>query len=147
MSRTRALLLSVLAATSALAAIPPTASAGETKWPSTKNGPYPDWSAGYTRAAITVEFLSKRSYDIQGWVEDVCPQDGNGAYLRLRIETGWVATDTNGCDTGRVYFDPPPVKRPTNVSSLWFDLCEIDADGNDHNTHYCTLVTFDNWRL
>ncbi len=63
----------VIAAASMLAFSPSAALAGETAYLTTQGGPIVDWSPGHITAGITVEFLSKKAYDLNGWVEDVCP--------------------------------------------------------------------------
>ena len=45
---------------------------GETAYLATQGGPIVDWSPGHVTAGITVEFLSKKAYDLNGSVEDVC---------------------------------------------------------------------------
>jgi hypothetical protein len=145
------LLASVIVAGAALAFTPAAALAGETHYFNTDGGPIPDWSKGYIRAAVTVEFLSKKTFDVSGWVEDVCPKDGDGGYVM--IDTGLgdniTAQDTNGCDNGKVNFDPAPVKKNVDVRYVRATVCEKDGDGNTGTKagYYCASYTFNNWRL
>ena len=139
-------LASIIAAASVLAFTPSAALAGETGWLNTQNGPVPDWSSGYVRAGVTVEWLSKKTYDIKGWVEDVCPKDGNGGYVYLNNSYPAIASDANGCGNGRSFFDPAPVKSGYYVPGITVRLCERDINGSGHNTNYCTSYSFKNWR-
>lgn len=126
-----------------LAISAPPALAGETQTLTTAGIGKP----GYVRASVTVTWLSKRTFDLQGWVEDVCPADGRGAYLTvLSSAKPYSVADTNECGNGRVYFDPPPMtavsKNP--MKSLGVGLAERDAQTGAEVR--ARSVIFENWR-
>jgi hypothetical protein len=144
------LLAAAAVAAAALAFTPAAALAGETHYFNTDGGPVPDWSKGFVRAAVTVEFPSKKSYDVSGWVEDVCPKDGAGGYVTIEASMDtYKYKDTNGCGNGKVAFDPAPVKKTYEVQTIRATVCEIDGDGasGTHGAYYCQDYSFKNWRL
>jgi hypothetical protein len=61
---------------------------------------------GTTAAKGTVQFTSTSQASIRGTIDDVCPRDGYGAYLRLKFiyrdgpSSETVATDTRMCEPG-----------------------------------------------
>ena len=150
--RSRLLASAAVAVAGAVLAFTPAAAlAGETQYFNSDGGPIPDWSKGFVRGAVTVEFLNKKTFDVSGWIEDVCPKDGDGGYVQITTGLGdnITAQDTNGCDNGKVYFDPAPVKKNVDVRYVRATMCEKDGDGNTGTKagYYCQNYTFNNWRL
>ena len=155
MSRRRRTLIAAampLALALPLAAAPP-AVAGETVTLSTYNKtPH---TAGYAKTQLKVRFPSKKAYDVQGWVSDMCPGDGWGAYVYVeRTASGpagstysdrrRVGQDANGCGNGRSRFDPGPVKYETKLTGIRIQLCEWD--GSEGGGASCTWRSISNWR-
>src|SRR5687768_16231307 len=101
-----------LLAVGAVLAITTTALAGETRtW---DNERYT--AKGYAKGSVTIDFLSKRAFDVNGYVEDKCPKDGYGAYLHVThmsvnrygygaFEDWTTFKDSNGCGNGAKPFD------------------------------------------
>lgn len=58
---------------------------------------------GYAYAHVPISFNSKRNVSFNGYVQDVCPGDGKGAYLTIHVhqKDGTIQTyqenDKNGC--------------------------------------------------
>lgn len=109
---------------------------------------------GYAKAAVTVDFLSKTTVDLKGWVRDVCPGDGKGAYVSISYLTQYwsygtvIGKDTNGCGSTSVGFDPAPVVKGSRLQSLRavrITVCERDADGGGGS--WCDSHHYDNWRV
>jgi len=142
-----------IVAMSMLALSPAAALAGESHYYNTAGGPTPDGSDGYIRAKVTVNFPSKKAYDVKGWVEDMCPGDGKGGYVTARMGTTtetsiWsLGKDTNGCGNGKVRFDPAPYRNGTILSGIRVEVCERDTNGDGDGPPYCESHWFDNWRV
>jgi hypothetical protein len=118
---------------------------------------------GYAKGSLTIDFLSRRAFDVKGYVEDKCPKDGYGAYLHVthtsvnRYGYGafkdWTTfKDSNGCGNGAKPFDPGPVVVPkgSKLTSVRFELCYEDKDGDGTGAvvlNACVPQTFENWRL
>lgn len=112
--------------------------------------------AGYARGGIQVEFLSRRAIDIEGFIEDMCPKDGESAYmqfyatvngLRKTIYSG--VADANGCGNGRRYFDPAPYKTPFKgniINGFYAQVCTRNLE-NQAPARACVTESFDNWRV
>jgi hypothetical protein len=90
---------------------------------------------GTTVAKGTVEFVTTSQVSIRGTLDDVCPQDGYGAYLRVRyiyragpLAEG-IVTDRRTCKPGPQAFSllstPQPGRRIVRVQ---FILEERDYD-------------------
>lgn len=136
-----------------------TALAGETRtWDDARYT-----AKGYAKASVIVDFPSKRAFDVQGYVEDRCPKDGFGAYLKTTYavtsatgysspRTGTTFKDSNGCGNGTSPFDPGPLVVPKGYRLNWvnFQLCYEDKNGDGSGAvvlNACVSQRFDNWRL
>ncbi len=119
---------------------------------------------GHGKASVTIDFLNQRTFDIQGYVEDKCPKDGYGAYLKVRYDYRFTATgsgsftnwatfkDSNGCGNGTVPFDPAPVSlgKGYKLLSVTTTLCYEDKNGDGTGAvvlNACVPQKFSNWRV
>lgn len=149
----------ILAAATVLGAASAMATAGETRtWDDSRYT-----AKGYAKGSITIDFLTKRAFDVKGYVQDVCPRDGFGAYMDVSYveitRTGysyrkaWTTfSDTNGCGKRTVPFDPGPVVAPkgSKIASVRAELYYRDADGDGSGAVVVDAripQTFENWRL
>lgn len=148
-----------LAAVGVLLGLTTTALAGETRtWDDERYT-----SDGYAKGSVTITFLNKRAFDIHGYVEDKCPKDGYGAYMKTWYtvvgKTGYGTNrtwttfgDANGCGNGKASFDPGPLVVPkgSKITEVRFELCYQDKDGNGTGAvvlDACVPQEFENWRL
>jgi hypothetical protein len=97
---------------------------------------------GYALATMTVTFPSKRTFSIAGVVRDVCPKDGNGAYVDVETyipgpagayfhPAGTLGKDTNGCGGSSEQFAWSS-KKIRYLAGVRVRVCERDADGGEH---------------
>jgi hypothetical protein len=102
---------------------------------------------GYALATMTVSFPSKKTFSIAGVVRDVCPKDGNGAYLDVEYyrsspvgavftSLGTLGKDTNGCGGSSEQFAYSTSKKIEYLSGVRVRLCERDASATVRTT--CT---------
>lgn len=90
---------------------------------------------GTTVAKGTVEFVTTSQVSIRGTIDDVCPQDGYGAYLRVRyiyrdgpLVEG-IVTDTRKCTPGPQAFSLLSSYQPgRRIVRVQFILEERDYD-------------------
>jgi hypothetical protein len=144
------MLASAMGALTATLLVVSPAHAGETQ---RNNTSWEGSTAGYAAAQGTVGFPSRRSFDLRGWVKDVCggdpDGDGRGAYATVhwtlrgdRHGAQRLGKDTNGCGNGRTSFDPPMKKFARIVRQVTIIVCEKDTA--DPDVDYCSLLVFDN---
>ena len=144
----------VALATVAVLLVPATAQASETKRVNTR---YDIETVGYALTAATVRFPSRKAFDVQGWVKDVCggdpSGDGRGAYVSMVFTPRGgeqhrtrIGKDVNGCSNGKRHYNPAPKKFDRRISSVTIVVCEADADDPDESSP-CAFKQFDNWRL
>jgi hypothetical protein len=97
---------------------------------------------GYALATMTVSFPSKKRFSIYGVVRDVCPKDGNGAYVDVEhyisgpagayfTSHGTLGKDTNGCGGSSEQFawSSGSIRY---LAGVRVRVCERDADGGEH---------------
>jgi hypothetical protein len=95
---------------------------------------------GYALATMTVNFPSKKTFSIAGVVRDVCPQDGNGAYVDVEYSmfdpagsiyhtVGTLGKDTNGCGGSSEQFAYSTSDKIEYLQGVRVRVCERDTDG------------------
>jgi len=105
---------------------------------------------GYALTTFTVLFPTKKTFTISGVVRDVCPSDGNGAYVRYDYYTngvdggdylpgGIAGKDTNGCGTGSEQFSIGIPKKWSLLDGVRVWVCEHDASDKDNSKDSCTF--------
>lgn len=106
---------------------------------------------GYALATMTVNFPSKKTFSIAGVVRDVCPKDGNGAYVDVEYATydpagslyhsvGTLGKDTNGCGGSSEQFAYSTSRKIEYLQAVRVRVCERDTDGGS-NAHLKTACS------
>jgi opacity protein-like surface antigen len=92
---------------------------------------------GYAHMYGNVTFISKTKATITGRINDVCPEDGLGAYVNITAFYGssesqdnYVAKDTQGCKDQNGSAFSFTLNSFLGISSVRFILREQDADGH-----------------
>jgi hypothetical protein len=96
-------------------------------------------SKGNSHAYGTVEFDRRGTAFIQGWINDICPKDGHGAYLEIwatygpkgsisgRFQPVWTVKDTTGCtEPGHKFALRTRTRGKKRINGVHFRLRECD---------------------
>lgn len=156
----------VVAAVISLVSAPPSAATINGKTWSNK---YPveggvGLARGWGRASVTVDWISKRRLNIEGWVDDVCgPDHPNGDGFAVSVQV-WTVDNSSyqsihhqrvyrnalTCKKGKVYFDPRVWETAGGrsghpIAGLGASLCLYQrTDDGGYRTTSCVKQSFDN---
>lgn len=111
---------------------------------------------GYALTTFSVLFPTKKTFVISGVVRDVCPADGNGAYVKYDyyhngvagsdfLTGGLAGKDTNGCGTSSEQFSISIPRKWDLLDGVRVWVCEHNAANKDNTKDSCTFPkSYDN---